>query len=452
MYSLRISIVSALLLSLVVVPFAFADDDDDRDNSGKGRGKEKKAFMWTLPFGALGTTTDALQAQIRSLQETLRSLKAQREALDDDDDDSATSTKAQRDALKVEIKETKAEIKNAKRELKFVRSLTRGMSGDDVRDLQELLAQDPTLFSMANITGFFGPLTEEALRKFQRKHGIEAIGIFGPKTQARILSLFVGKPLPPGIIKRLGLETSSTTPGQGFVTLCHKPAGASPQTLVIAIPALGAHLAHGDTVGVCSGSGTSTTTDTTAPNLSGIVANNISTTSARIQWTTNEAATSRVEYGTTTSYGSAVSDSSLLTSHSMDLTGLLSSILYHFRVISKDAAGNTATSSDMTFTTGTPDTTAPIISAVSVGSISSTTAQISWTTNESASSRVWYGTTTPLTLASPTLTLFDGALLLAHSLNLSSLTASSTYHFVVESKDASGNTATSSDAVFVTGN
>ncbi len=357
MHSLRISIGAALALSLMAVTFAFADDD--RNNSGKGKGngkKDEKAFSFSLPFTSLGTTTGALQAQIQSLQEMLKNLKAQREALDDDsddsDDDSDDSNKAARDALKTEIKQTKNEIK-------FLRSLSRGMRGDDVRDLQELLAQDPSILTSDNITGFFGPLTEEALRKFQRKHGIDAIGVFGPKTQAKILSLFVGKTLPPGIIARLGLETSSTTPGQGFVTLCHKPVGTSPQTLVIAIPALGAHLAHGDSVGVCPGSGATTTPPT--------------------------------------------------------------------------------------------DTTAPLISALSV-TPASTTAQVNWTTNENSSSRVWYGTTSPLTLASPTTSIFNSSLVLAHSLSLSGLTASTTYYLVVESKDATGNTATSSSATFVTSN
>lgn len=354
MHSLRLSIGAALVFALMAAPFAFADND--HDNSGKGKGgkrdDEKSSFAF---FSALGTTTGSLQAQIQSLQDMIKNLKAQREALDDDsDDDSDDSNKAARDALKTEIKQTK-------KELKFLRSLTRGMKGDDVRDLQELLAQDPSILDSSNVTGFFGPLTEEALRKFQKKHGIEAIGVFGPKTQAKILALFVGKTLPPGIIARLGLETSSTTPGQGFVTLCHKPAGTSPQTLVIAVPALGAHLAHGDSVGVCPGSG-STTTPPTA------------------------------------------------------------------------------------------DTTAPSISGVSASTTASTTMNIIWTTNEAASSRVWYGTTSPLTLASPTTNVFNSSLVNAHSLSLSGLSASTTYYFVVESKDAAGNSATSSSASFVTAN
>ncbi|MEK9154053.1 MAG: peptidoglycan-binding protein [Patescibacteria group bacterium] len=253
-----------------MAPFAFAENDDHEGRSDGSKGK--KAFLFSLPFSNIGTTTSALEEQIKILREALANLKAQREALKDhdgdDDDDAnerrATTTRTMRDAFKAEIKEKKMEIKQAKKELRFARSLARGMSGNDVRDLQELLAQDSSIFSIDLITGFFGHKTEEALRKFQKKFGIEAIGIFGPKTQARILALFVGRELPPGIIRRLGLETSTTTPGHGFVTVCHKPAGTAQQSLVIAIPALGAHLGHGDTLGVCPGSGTATTTPPTA--------------------------------------------------------------------------------------------------------------------------------------------------------------------------------------------
>lgn len=454
MRAIHIGLTSLLLGSLALAPLAFADDDNGDKDKSRGRDNDRRSAFF-LPFSTLGTTTAALQAQIKSLQEALANLKAQRKALDDDDDNddddnNASSTKAARDALKTEIKETKQEISQTKRELRFARSLSRGMSGDDVRDLQELL-REAGVYENGFVSGFFGPLTEAALKRFQEKFGIEAIGIFGPKTQAKILALFVGRALPAGIIARLGLETSSTTPGQGFVTICHKPIGVAPQTLVISVPALGAHLSHGDTVGVCPGSGTPSP-DTTAPTMSGISATSITTSGATIQWTTNEAATTRVEYGTTTSYGSmTVLDASLVTNHSAAITGLASSTLHHFRVISKDAGGNTATSSDMTFTTGTPaDTTAPLISTTSASSIASTTAQIGWTTNESATSKVWYGTSSPLTLGNPTANVSNSAFVTSHVLGLSGLTASTTYNYVVESKDAANNTATSSSQSFTT--
>jgi len=107
---------------------------------------------------------------------------------------------------------------------------------------------------------------------------------------------------------------------------------------------------------------TTGTADTVAPTLSSIVSGSITMTGATISWTTSEAATSQVEYGTTASYGSATTlDTSLVTGHNVVLSGLTTGTTYHFRVISKDAANNIATSADMTFVSAV-DTTAPVIS------------------------------------------------------------------------------------------
>jgi hypothetical protein len=103
--------------------------------------------------------------------------------------------------------------------------------------------------------------------------------------------------------------------------------------------------------------------DTTPPLLSGVTASSITTSGTTISWTTDEASDSQVEYGPTTTYGSATTlNGSLLTSHVVTLGGLAANTLYHFRVRSWDAAGNLAMSGDFTFTTLTPDLTAPAVS------------------------------------------------------------------------------------------
>lgn len=92
-------------------------------------------------------------------------------------------------------------------------------------------------------------------------------------------------------------------------------------------------------------------TDTTPPNITGVLASAITETSATISWTTDEAADTKVEYGTTASYGSATTlNSSEVTSHSQTISGLSASTLYHYRVLSRDSSGNLAASSDYTFT------------------------------------------------------------------------------------------------------
>jgi hypothetical protein len=99
--------------------------------------------------------------------------------------------------------------------------------------------------------------------------------------------------------------------------------------------------------------------DTTAPVISSIVATPTGLSTATITWTTDEASSSLVDVGTTTSYlqaGSPFSGSSGVTSHSVSITGLTAATTYHFRVRSTDASSNEAVSSDGTFTTLPPAT------------------------------------------------------------------------------------------------
>ena len=92
--------------------------------------------------------------------------------------------------------------------------------------------------------------------------------------------------------------------------------------------------------------------DTTPPTISSISVCGITTSSATVTWTTNESATSQVEYGLTASYGSSsVLNSSLVTTHTVSLTGLTAETTYHYRVKSKDACGSEASSDDNTFST-----------------------------------------------------------------------------------------------------
>src|SRR5660397_297165 len=134
----------------------------------------------------------------------------------------------------------------------------------------------------------------------------------------------------------------------------------------------------------------------------------------------------QVEYGNTTSYGSSTNvNTNLVTSHSQSLSGLTASTVYHYRVKSRDAAGNLAISADQTFTTSTPDTTPPIISAVLSSSITSSSAAISWTTDEVSDTQVEYGNTTSYGSS----TNVNTNLVTSHSQSLSGLTASTVYHY-----------------------
>lgn len=88
-----------------------------------------------------------------------------------------------------------------------------------------------------------------------------------------------------------------------------------------------------------------------APVIFNVNATNITSSSATISWNTDQASSSQVQYGLTSSYGQTTPlDSSQVTSHVVALSGLSPNTLYHYRVISSNSNG-TAISGDYTFTT-----------------------------------------------------------------------------------------------------
>src|SRR5439155_1697599 len=77
--------------------------------------------------------------------------------------------------------------------------------------------------------------------------------------------------------------------------------------------------------------------DTVAPVITSVSSSAVTHEAARITWTTDENADSQVEYGTTVAYGSATQvASAFVTSHTVDLSGLSPTTLYHYRVKSRD--------------------------------------------------------------------------------------------------------------------
>jgi len=90
--------------------------------------------------------------------------------------------------------------------------------------------------------------------------------------------------------------------------------------------------------------------DTTPPTTSDILASAITETGADIAWRTNEASTSQVEYWSSPSKLSPL-DTAMVYNHLVHLTDLTPGTIYHYKTMSKDAAGNLAVSDEHTFTT-----------------------------------------------------------------------------------------------------
>ena len=280
-----------------------------------------------VSLSAQTTNDSSAQELIQTLQEQIENLKTQIEAL-------IIKIESLKQA-RLEARETTKEIKGT---LKLIRHLREGMSGEDVTLLQEVLATDIDVYPEGLVTGYFGPLTKNAVKRFQKIAGIEQVGLVGPKTSASINQLLLvgtgqsGKVPPglliaPGIRKKLGF-TLQALPGQEL------PPGIAKKL-------------DGGTFGK----------DITPPVISDAIATDITATSTGITWTTNEKADSRVWYSTipplvvtTDSTMNAISTDFVL-SHYVALSNLISDTIYYFIVNSTDRAGNNDISEQKTFTT-----------------------------------------------------------------------------------------------------
>ncbi len=264
---------------------------------------------------AILTQIQALQTQIAALQEQYKLLASQQNA-----------------AFK-----------------ELVTTLKEGSAGDQVAILQALLALDPSIYPEGKVTGFFGRLTAEAVKRYQRKHGIESLGFVGPKTMKKLNEMLRDQDEDDNDDE----DNDRGGKGQEKVRICHKGT-----TITVAMPSVFAHLKHGDARGACDGSGTGTTTppvtDTVKPILSSIISSVTGSTTASVSWNTNESANGKVYLSTSSpAYGSSwfVSNAALTTTHLFSLSGLSASTTYYYAVESKDAANNVSTSSTSSFVT-----------------------------------------------------------------------------------------------------
>jgi hypothetical protein len=194
-----------------------------------------------------------------------------------------------------------------------------------------------------------------------------------------------------------------------------------------------------------------TTVDSTAPIItfnSATDITGITDSAATVSWTTNELATSTLEYGLDTTYASGtLANDNFNTNHSFDLTGLTLGLTYYLRLKSTDANGNLRTSAGHIFeTTDSTDIADPTISAVTASPVYDTVAVIKWTTNEVSDSMVEYGAVSGTYTASST----AATLTTSHAVTLTGLTASANYYYRVTSADGNSNSTTSPQSTFTT--
>ena len=102
--------------------------------------------------------------------------------------------------------------------------------------------------------------------------------------------------------------------------------------------------------------------DGTPPVIDNVEAINVTSTSADISWTTDEASTGTVYYGQTADLGEVASSSDRrVVSHVVSLTGLPAGTVINFKVVSADSFSNESESEVLSFTTLSEDERAEAI-------------------------------------------------------------------------------------------
>ena len=404
-----------------------------------------------------GTSTSSLQVLLQTLQQQVAALKAKLDTLNQ---------------AQTAVGQAKSDVVST---LKLIKNLKQGMSGDDVKLLQETLAADPSVYPDGLVTGYYGQLTAKAVRNFQKKHGISQTGGVGPQTMAQLNRELDDHPIIA--VQNQQGQNQQGNEGNDENGNGHKNKnenGSNASTTHCAIVPPGHLIAPGwlrkqggvapivpqcQTLppGIAAKLGLKTSTPpaaTSTLSIFGVSATNITVNSASITWTTNISAAAKAWYSTllpvvATSTTPSVSSSVFATSRNLALSGLTSSTTYYYLVASTDASGNTVTAGPYSFTTATP-APALAISQISATSTTATSTNVVWTTNVPATSVVWYSTSTPVVATSTTPTVSSSALVTSHSLMISGLATSTTYHYLIASTDASNNTATSSEFSFTT--
>lgn len=100
-------------------------------------------------------------------------------------------------------------------------NIKKGDRGASVRVVQRLLH--------IYVDGSFGPLTDEAVREFQRRSGLQVDGIVGPKTWIRLTGMIL--PVSSRTIDKIIIHCTATPEGRDYtvadITYWHKQRGFS---------------------------------------------------------------------------------------------------------------------------------------------------------------------------------------------------------------------------------
>lgn len=212
--------------------------------------------------------------------------------------------------------------------------------------------------------------------------------------------------------------------------------------------------------------------DTISPVISGVSTALIGETGATITWTTDEQATSQIDWGLTPSLSNSTTETSTYTrEHAVVLSSLATTTSYYYQVRSKDRSGNTVVKDDngspYSFTTLSPSTatttvteyiggggyssdnrdlSTPAVLDFKVASVGPHSATVTFTTSKIANELVEYGESGKYDLKAGNVDAYRTT----HSVSLSGLSPSKSYSVRATVVDVYKNKGYSSTLTFET--
>lgn len=199
----------------------------------------------SLPFAVGAQSVDELQAQLADLMGRIAELQQQLGT-------NATSTPA-----------TASQSSGVAGCPQVGFSLKLGSTGDDVTRLQRFLARDPSIYPEGTVSGYYGSLTEAAVRRWQAQNNIVSsgspestgYGVFGPRTAAAMSLMCVAS----------GGGGVPGAPAGGFIQV--SPAtGQAPLAVAIQVTVNAANSCDGGTYTLDYGDGSLPTQIVVPPN------------------------------------------------------------------------------------------------------------------------------------------------------------------------------------------
>lgn len=381
--------------------------------------------------------------------------------------------------LQEQVASLKGELEVVKTELAITKTLRRGDTGDEVRKLQELLKSDPEIYPEGLVTGYFGPLTERAVKRFQEKHSqdiLSPLGLFGGtgivgENTIAILNKLAATPAVPA-------TSAQPFPGEGIPAIPAKPAipaipaqqvpiaGATSTEPIVPLPTqtlpppppppppvvpttTATTTVTTDTTATTTAETATTTTPTTTSPITVVWPNGGETLQYNLNYSIGYQSIGVSSVGLKLFKGSQIvwqtsSPTTVGTQLSMGLSGTVDSSAvgsgsdYKVRVFNWDNQ-DVYDESDNYFALTSADITPPVVSNVLASSITATSAVITWTTDEPGTGKVNYGPTSDTARLNWRITPQDTSYSTSHSFTLTNLSANTLYTYRVYSVDASGN-------------